>query len=174
MTAGTHDSGHDATATLRDVNSQQRVGTRCYPPQVSILKSSIREEESRIGVDGTDVTREEQLSSFGPGTAAPLTTGRSATNAADGGDYGSALTAARNERNTARHGRDAGRAGNRSLSPGPCDAEGHATERPPPRKEASHVGVLKVPESLAGRAVENLVEHLASSPGKKGAGKTIL
>lgn len=34
--------------TLKEVNSQQ-LGQKCYPPQVSILKSSIREETEATG-----------------------------------------------------------------------------------------------------------------------------
>ena len=51
---------------LQEVNKpQQSDGQKCHPPQVSILKSSIREEESRVGVEGTEVTHEEQVSSYG-------------------------------------------------------------------------------------------------------------
>ena len=56
----------------------------------------------------------------------------------------------------------------KSLSPRNAqDGPGHATDRPP----ASHVGVLKVPESLKAVHAENFVERLAQSPVKKGAGK---
>lgn len=54
----------------------------------------------------------------------------------------------------------------KSLSPRNAE-DGHATERPP----ASHVGVLKVPESLKAVHADNFVERLAQSPVKKGAGK---
>ena len=48
LTQHTHDSAHDMTMSLKEVNSQQ-LGQKCYPPQVSILKSSIREETEATG-----------------------------------------------------------------------------------------------------------------------------
>ena len=85
------------------------------------------------------------------------------------GDYDPATGGRRAFASTTGNAREAPvYAKHKSLSPR-GDPEGHATERPP----ASHVGVLKVPESLKGGQMENLVEQLAQSPAKKGAGKPI-
>ena len=211
--------------TLKDINvhSQQPIGQKCYPPQVSILKSSIREEESRMGVDGANDHRE--VSSAGHPGKHSSNRARSRSPISDhtnlGGtpwkvlkgfamrpdyqeqawygsltghekavlerliaaqralgdmrelpaphDQDSAAGPRRAFASTTRNAREAPvYAKHKSLSPR-GDPEGHATERPP----ASHVGVLKVPESLKGRVMENLVEQLAQSPAKKGAGKSI-
>ena len=65
----TQNSAQDVTMTLKDLQEmnkpQQSDDQKCYPPQVSILKRSIREEESRVGVEGTELTHEEQVSSYG-------------------------------------------------------------------------------------------------------------